>query len=164
MKHLKIISAVAVLIIISGLNFSIAQTGSKTIYYFYAENCSACKQAEAHFKKPAGIKDGQSWSHGLNTFVPYRIVDGSNKVQMNNIKKLTDMCDSLSKKLGTNEIVHFRRDKYQYYKKNNLPYYKKDDKYSRKDDAFPTPIFIIGDRVVLGFNLTLIQQSINLMK
>ncbi len=164
MKQIKILSAIAVLIFISGLNFSIAQTGSKTIYYFYAENCSACKQAEAHFNKPAGIKDGESWRHGLNTFVPYRIVDSSNKIQTQNMKRLTDMCDGLAKRLGTNEFVYFRREKYQYYKKNNLPYYKKDDKYSRRDDAFPTPIFIIGDRVVLGFNLTLIQQSISLMK
>jgi len=164
MKQITILFTLLGIVFISGLNLSTAQTGTKTIYYFYAENCSACKQAEAHFKKPAGIKDGESWRHGMNTFVSYRIVDGSNKVQMNNIKKLTDMCDALSKKLGTAEFVHFRRDKYQYYKKNNLPYYKKDDKYSRRDDPFPTPIFIIGDRVILGFNLTLIQQSISLMK
>ena len=141
-----------------------SQTGVKTVYYFYAENCSACKQAESHFKKPAGIKDGESWRNGMYTFVPYRIVDGSNRIQNTNMKKLTDMCDELKKRLGSSEFVYFRREKYEYYKKNNLPFYKKEDKYNRRDDAFPTPVFIIGDRVVLGFNLTLIQQSMGLMK
>ncbi len=164
MKQIKMISTIAVLIIISGLNFSIAQTGSKTIYYFYADNCSACKQAEAYYKKPSGIKDGASWQYKGNVFIPYRIVDSNNQIQMNNIKKLTDMCDSIVKKTGSSEFVYYRREKFEYYKNNKIPYYKKDSKYSRKNEAFPTPVFIIGNRVVLGFNLTLIEQSIQQSK
>jgi len=164
MKHITITLALLFLMLLNWQNYSEVSAKTQTMYYFYAENCSACKQAEAYYKKPSGIKDGASWQHGGNTFVPYRIVDRNNKVQMNNIKKLTDMCDTISKKLGTDEFVYFRREKYEYYKKNSLPYYKKESKYSRKNDAFPTPVFIIGDRVILGFNLTLIQQSINLLK
>ena len=82
-------------------------------------------------------------------------------MKMNNIKKLTDMCDSLVKKTGTSEIVYYRREKFEYFKKNLIPYYKKDNKYSRKNEAFPTPVFVIGERVILGLNLSLIEQSIN---
>lgn len=164
MKQIKILSATLVLTLVSGLNFSIAQTGSKTIYYFYAENCSACKQAEAYYKKPSEIKDGTSWNYKGNIFIPYRIVDSNNQVQMNNIKKLTDMCDNLVKKTGNSEFVYYRKEKFEYYKNNRIPYYKKDSEYSRKNEAFPTPVFVIGNRVVLGFNLALIQQSIQQSK
>ena len=164
MKNITIILTLLFSILLTGSNIYTVKAQTSPIYYFYAENCSACKQADAYYKKPSGIKDGVSWQHGGKTFIPYKIVDGNNRVQMNNIKKLTDMCDSISKKLGTDEFVYFRRDKYEYYKKNRLPYYKKESKYSRKDEDFPTPVFIIGDRVILGFNLTLIQQSINMLK
>jgi hypothetical protein len=164
MKHITIAITLLFTILLTGNNISSVNAQTSPIYYFYAENCSACKQAESYYKKPSGIKDGSSWQHGGKTFIPYRIVDGNNKVQMNNIKKLTDMCDAISKKLGTDEFVYFRREKYKYYKKDRLPYYKNDSKYSRKNDAFPTPVFIIGDRVVLGFNLTLIEQSIKMLK
>lgn len=163
MRHFTIIITLLISMLITVHNFSSAAQ-NKEIYYFYAENCSACKQAEAYLKKPSGIKDGASWRHGENVFIPYRMVDSNNKIQMNNIKKLTDLCDSLVKKTGTSEFVYFRRDKFEYYKNKSIPYYKKDSKYSRKNEAFPTPIFVIGNRVVLGFNLTLIEQSINQLK
>ena len=136
----------------------------KTVYYFWAQNCSACKEAQAFYKKPEGIKDGSSWTYNGIKFVPYRIVDENNKVISKNINQLTGMCAAIAKKTGTANIVYFRRDVYEYYKNKNLPYYKKEEKYSRKDEPFPTPVFIIGNRVVLGFNQDLVQKAVDAAK
>lgn len=136
----------------------------KTVYYFWAENCTACKEAQAFYKKPDGIKDGSSWTYNGIKFVSYRIVDGNNKINSGNMNKLNSLCGAIAKQTGNSNFVYFRRDIYEYYKNKNLPYYRKEEKYSRKDEPFPTPVFVIGNRVVLGFNQDLVQKSINAVK
>lgn len=148
----------------SGVVFLLNAAPDKTVYYFWAQNCSACKEAHDFYKKPLDIKDGSSWSYNGLKFVPYRIVDDNNQVISKNINKLTEMCASIVKKSGTSNIVYFRRDVYEYYKKKNLPYYRKEEKYSRKDEPFPTPVFVIGNRVVLGFNRELVQKAVDSVK
>ncbi|OQA95886.1 MAG: hypothetical protein BWY23_02231 [Spirochaetes bacterium ADurb.Bin218] len=74
------------------------------------------------------------------------------------------MCSEIKTRTKANNFVYFRRDVYEFYINKGLPYFKKEDKYSRKDEPFPTPIFVIGDRVVLGFNPELIQSSMMLVK
>jgi hypothetical protein len=149
---------------VSAFELMLNAASDKTVYYFWAENCSACKEAHAFYKKPDGIKDGSSWTYNGIKFVPYRIVDGNNKINSGNMAKLTSMCEAIAKKTGSGNFVYFRRDIYEYYKNKNLPYYRKEEKYSRKDESFPTPIFVIGDRVVLGFNQDLVQKAINAVK
>lgn len=141
--------------------FSMSAATEKTVYYFWAQNCSACKEAQSFYKKPDGIKDGSSWMYNGLKFVPYCIVDENNKVIARNMNKLNSMCDAILKKTGNGKFVYFRRDIYEYYKNKNLPYYKKEEKYSRKDEPFPTPIFIAGNRVILGFNQEQVQKAID---
>lgn len=138
-----------------------SQVPVKTVYLFYAENCIACKEAHAFYKKPAGLKDGSSWTHGRIKFITYRIVDENNKIISGNMKRLTDICAAITKKTGNSNFVHYRRDVYEYYKNKNLPYFRKEEKYSRKDEPFPTPVFITGNRVILGFNQDLLQKAID---
>ncbi len=147
----------------SGVSFSNAAS-DKTVYYFWAENCTACKEAQAFYKKPDVIKDGASWTHNGIKFISYRIVDGNNKVHSGNMNRLNNMCSDITKKTGSSNFVYFRRDVYEYYKNKNLPYYRKEEKYSRKNEPFPTPVFLIGNRVVLGFNPDLIKKALDAVK
>ena len=141
-----------------------AQQGREKAYYFYADNCAACKQAQAFYNKPDSLKDGGSWTHNGITFTAYKIADINNQVITKNINTLNNLCAAISKRKGDNNFVYFRRDVYQYYKNKGLPYFRKEEKYSRKDEAFPTPVFVIGDRVILGFNQDLVQQALNAAK
>lgn len=136
----------------------------KTVYYFWAQNCSSCKEAHAFYKKPEGIEDGSSWVYNGIKFVPYRIVDENNTIIRTNINTLNGMCAVIVKKTGSGNFVYFRREIYEYYKNKNLPYYRKQEKYNRKDEPFPTPIFVVGERVVLGFNQDLLQKAIDAAK
>ena len=138
----------------------LAQQGKGKVLYFYADNCQACKQAQAFYNKPEGLHDGGSWTHNGITFTAYKIADSNNRAITKNINTLTNLCAAISKRKGDNSFVYFRRDVYEYYKNKGLPYFRKEEKYSRKDEAFPTPVFIIGNRVVLGFNQELIQQAL----
>lgn len=141
-----------------------AQQGKGKVFYFYADNCSACKQAQAFYNKPEGMQDGGSWTHNGITFTAYKIADSNNRVITKNINTLNNLCAAISKRKGDNNFVYFRRDVYEYYNNKGLPYFRKEEKYSRKDEAFPTPVFIIGNRVVLGFNQDLIQQALSTVK
>lgn len=159
----------AIPVIIIGLAISVksvvhSQIPVKTVYLFYAENCVACKEAHSFYKKPAGLKDGSSWTYNRIKFITYRIVDENNRIIKPNMKRLTDMCAAIAKKSGTSNFVYYRRDVYEYYKNKNLPYFRKEEKYSRKDEPFPTPVFIAGNRVVLGFNQDLVQKAIESVK
>ncbi|HPF07017.1 MAG TPA: hypothetical protein PK293_13350 [Spirochaetota bacterium] len=154
---LKVTIIFAALIAASTLQ---AQQGRGKVYYFYADNCAACKQAQAFYNKPDGLKDGGSWTHNGITFIAYKIADSNNKVINKNINTLNNLCTAIGKRKGDNNFVYFRRDIYEYYKNKGLPYFRKEEKYSRKDEAFPTPVFVIGDRVVLGFNQDLVQQAL----
>ena len=149
---------------ITGNTSHLNAASEKNVYYFWAANCSACKEAQAFYKKPAGIKNGENWVYNGIKFISYRIVDENNKLDLKNMKQLNSMCEAIAKKTGNGNFVYFRRDIYEYYKNKNLPYYRKEEKYRRKDEPFPTPIFVIGERVVLGFNQDLIQKSINALK
>ena len=137
---------------------------NKKIYYFYAENCESCRKSAAYYKKPDKIQDGNSWKYDDITIIPFRIVDGDNMIVRRNLDILINMCEGIKKKSGKNGFVYFDRDTYEYYSKNGLPYYMKEDRYARRDEAFPTPVFIIGDRVVLGFNLNLINKALGVLK
>ncbi len=159
-----LLSVVVFLSFFTGAGFLLNAAPDKTVYYFWAQNCSACKEAQDFYKKPQGIKDGSSWTYNGLKFVPYRIVDENNQVISKNINILNGMCASIAKKTGTSNIVYYRRDVYEYYKNKNLPYYRKEEKYSRKDEPFPTPIFVIGNRVVLGFNQELVQKAVDAVK
>ncbi len=154
---LKITIIFAALIAASTLQ---AQQGRGEVYYFYADNCAACKQAQVFYNKPGGLRDGGSWTHNGITFIAYKIADSNNKVINKNINTLNNLCTAIGKRKGNNNFVYFRRDIYEYYKNKGLPYFRKEEKYSRKDEAFPTPVFVIGDRVVLGFNQDLVQQAL----
>lgn len=141
-----------------------AQRPGVRVYYFYADNCSACRQAQAFYRKPDVLKDGGTWTYNGITFVAYRIVDANNRTIGKNIDKLNRMCAEIAKKRGESRFVYFRRDVYEYYKNKGLPYFRKEEKYSRKDEPFPTPVFVIGERVVLGFSQDLVQQALSAAK
>ena len=81
MKFLKSFVLLTGFILIAGV-FLQAQTAVKTVYLFYAENCTACKEAHTFYKKPAGLKDGSSWINNGIKFVTYRIVDENNKMNI----------------------------------------------------------------------------------
>ncbi len=159
-----LIAAICFASLFSAGESSSKAASDKTVYYFWAQNCSACKEAEVFYKKPADIKDGSSWNYNGIKFVPYKIVDENNKIISKNMNQLNGMCASILKKTGTGNFVYFRRDVYEYYKNKNLPYYRKEEKYSRKDEPFPTPVFVVGNRVVLGFNQDLLQKAIDAVK
>ncbi len=141
-----------------------AGTGKKKIYYFYAEYCEACKRAQDHFKKPANIGDGSPWVFDDLTFTSYRLVDENNKIVKKNINRLISMCESIKKRTGKSEFVYYNRETYEYYNKKGIPHYKKQGRYVKRDAPFPTPVFIIGDRVILGFNLNLITNAVSLQR
>ena len=163
-RRIIILSAVTLTLIFAAGILETTGASEKTVYYFWAQNCSACKEAQAFYKKPDGIKDGSPWIYNGIKFVPYRIVDENNKIITKNMNQLNSMCDTIKKNSGSVNFVYFRRDIYEYYKNNNIPYYRKDEKYSRKDEPFPTPIFVAGNRVVLGFNQDLLQKAIDAAK
>jgi len=158
---LVMLSVVAVFFSMEDMN---AAAKKKTVYYFYAENCEACKRAQNHFKKPESIKANGSWDYNGITFIQYRIVDENNKLIHKNINKLNAICSQIVKKTGKKDIVYYDRDVYEYYNNKGIPHYRKEGRYARKDEAFPTPVFIIGDRIILGFNLTNINYSISLLE
>lgn len=158
------ITAVLSLLLFTGVLYTLNGAQQVTVYYFWAQNCSACKEASIYYKRPENTKDGSSWTHNGIKFIPYRITDENNRMIGGNIRQLTNMCDTIQSKTGKAGFVYYRRDVYDYYKNKGIPYYKKEDKYNRKDEPFPTPVFIIGNRVVLGFNQDLIQSSINAVK
>jgi len=160
---MKKIFSFIIVIITAALSLNAQQAKSK-VYYFYADNCVSCKQAQAFYNKPESLKDGGNWTHNGITFTAYRIADSGNKKIQKNIDILNNICSAIGKKKGDNNFVYFRRDVYEYYKNKSLPYFRKEEKYSRKDEAFPTPVFVIGDRVVLGFNQDLIQQALSAAK
>ena len=158
-KIILSITCFATLIFIG--KFELNAASEKTVYYFWAQNCSACKEAQSFYKKPAEIKDGSSWTYNGIKFVSYRIVDENDKVISKNINQLNNMCAAIAKKTGSGNFVYFRRDVYEYYKNKNLPYYRKEEQYKRKDERFPTPVFVVGERVVLGFDNDLLQKAID---
>ncbi len=160
-RKFKISLIIAAVIAASSLQ---AQQSKGTVYYFYADNCAACKQAQAFYNKPDGLKDGESWTHNGIKFTAYKISDSKNQVITKNINTLNNLCSAIGKRKGNNNFVYFRRDVYEYYKNKGLPYFRKEEKYSRKDEAFLTPVFVVGDRVVLGFNQDLVQQALNAAK
>jgi len=160
----KIISPLCFTILLFAMELTGNASSSKTVYYFWAENCTACKEAQAYYKKPEEIKNGASWFYNGIKFVSYKIVDGNNKINTESMNQLNNMCAAIAKKTGSANFVYFRRDVYEYYKNKNLPYYRKEEKYSRKDEPFPTPVFLIGDRVILGFNQDLMQKALNAAK
>lgn len=157
-------SAVLSVLISGGTLYVLTAAQQGTVYYFWAQNCSACREAHMFYKKPENIKDGSSWTYNGIKFVSYRIADENSKIIGGNIKQLTNMCDAILKNTGKAAFVYYRRDVYDYYKNKNIPYYRKEEKYSRKDEPFPTPVFVIGDRVVLGFSPDLVQRSISAAK
>lgn len=156
-------TAIALIMVILILPLG-AQRPDKRVYYFYADNCSACRQAQTFYRKPDGLKDGGTWTYNGITFVAYRIVDANNRTIGKNIDKLNRMCADIAKKKGESRFVYFRRDVYEYYKNKGIPYFRKEEKYSRKDEPFPTPVFVIGERVVLGFSQELVQQALSAAK
>jgi hypothetical protein len=160
-RQIKISLIIAAVIAVSSLQ---AQQIKGTVYYFYADNCAACKQAQAFYHKPEGLKDGDSWAYNGIKFTAYKIADSRNQVITKNINTLNSLCSAIGKRKGDNSFVYFRRDVYEYYKNKGLPYFRKEEKYSRKDEAFLTPVFVIGDRVVLGFNQELVQQALKAAK
>lgn len=161
MKKIHILIIAAVISVSLSGDMINAAGKKKTIYYFYAENCESCRRAQNHFKKPEKIRDGSSWAYEDLTIVAYRIVDENNKLVTKNINVLNSKCEAIAKKAGTKEFVYYDRDTYEFYVKKGIPYYRKEGRYSKKDEPFPTPVFIIGDRVILGFNLSLIENAIS---
>lgn len=163
MKKFICLSTLAFVILLSPVNSMKAADGKKTIYYFYAENCESCRRAQDYFKKPAAIKDGNSWTYEDLTIVSYRIVDEKNNPVKKNIQILNKLCEGIKKKSGKSEIVYYDRETYEYYNKKGIPYYRKQGRYVKKDEPFPTPVFIIGERIILGFNLNLINSARSLL-
>lgn len=131
-----------------------------TIYFFESAVCPHCKQANQYFmnnkhrmQKIRLLKYELLNKNG--------VMDQNNK---NNLQILVSMLEKIKKQKGDKPFIYLERVAYTYYTKNGLPYYKSTDRYSKKDEPVPVPLFIINDTVYLGFDNFVISKIEQIMK
>ena len=137
-----------------------ANTGVTTIYFFESAVCPHCKQANEYFEK-------NKQKFQKIKIIKYELLNKNGVMDQNNKKNLqilVSMLEKIKKQKGDKPFIYFERVAYSYYTKNGLPYYKSADRYSKKDEPVPVPLFIINDTVFLGFDnfvISKIEKSIN---
>ena len=63
------------------------------------------------------------------------------------------MLETIKKSKGAEPFIFRDRLPHEYYQKEGIPYHKRDDRYTgRRDEPLAVPIFIVKDRVYVGFN------------
>ncbi len=133
---------------------AVAESAVKTIYFFESAVCPYCKQANEYFLK------NKSRMHRIKV-IKYEVLNKYGTMDQNNkknLKILVAMLEKIKSKKGDTPFIYHERKSYTYYTKNGLPYYKSADRYSKKDEPVPVPLFIIGDTVYLGFDNYVISQ------
>lgn len=157
MNTLKV-SVIAVVLIIVSYS-GLANTAVTTIYFFESAVCPHCRQANEYFEKN---------KHRMQKvkIIKYELLNKNGIMDQNNKKNLqtlVSMLEKIKKQKGDKPFIYFERIAYSYYTKDGLPYYKSPDRYSKKDEPVPVPLFIINDTVYLGFDnfvISKIEQSI----
>lgn len=136
-----------------------AHNAVTTIYFFESAVCPHCKQANEYFT---------AHKHKMKNIriIKYELINKNGIMDHNNkknLKILVTMLENIKKQKGDTPFIYHERIAYNYYTKNGLPYYKSADKYSKKDEPVPVPLFIINDTVYLGFDnfvISKIEQNI----
>lgn len=157
MNTLKVSVIAVVLLTVTYSGF--ANTAVTTIYFFESAVCPHCRQANEYFEK-------NKYRMQKVKIIKYELLNKNGIMDQKNKKNLqilVSMLEKIKKQKGDNPFIYQERIAYNYYTKNGLPYYKSQDRYSKKDDPVPVPIFIINDTVYLGFDnfvISKIEQSI----
>jgi glutaredoxin len=81
-----------------------------------------------------------------------------NETNKKNMRAMVSMLEAIKKKKGAAPFVYQERLQYEYYTKNGMPYYKREERYSRKDEPMPVPVFIINDKAYVGFGQYVISS------
>lgn len=152
MNTLKLFFVTCILLIVSYA--SSANTGVTTIYFFESAVCPHCKQANEYFEK------NKQRMHKIK-LIKYELLNKNGVMDQNNKKNLqilVFMLEKIKKQKGDKPFIYFERVAYSYYTKNGLPYYKSANRYSKKDEPVPVPLFIINDTVYLGFDNFVIKK------
>ncbi|MGQ9843372.1 MAG: hypothetical protein ACUVRK_07375 [Spirochaetota bacterium] len=152
MNTLKLFCVICILLIVSYA--SSANTDVTTIYFFESAVCPHCKQANDYFGK------NMQRLHKIK-LIKYELVNKNGVMDQNNKKNLqilVTMLEKIKKQKGNKPFIYYERVAYGYYTRNGLPYYKSADRYSKKDEPVPVPLFIINDTVYLGFDNFVIKK------
>lgn len=157
-KRWKIFIIFSLLLIAVQYNF--AENAVTTIYFFESAVCPHCKQANEYFVKN---------KHRMQKIklIKYELLNKNGVMDQNNKKNLqilVAMLEKIKKQKGDKPFIYHERIAYNYYTRNGLPYYKSADKYSKKDEPVPVPLFIINDTVYLGFDNFVITKIEQMMK
>ncbi len=87
--------------------------------------------------------------------VYYQLINESGRLDsLNraNVAKLVQMLENIKRRKGDVPFIREGVHEYHYYTKNGIPYYRREDRYSRKDEPMPIPVFIFNDQVYVGYN------------
>lgn len=157
---IKIWNALVILsLLLITLWYGYAESAVTTIYFFESAVCPHCKQANEYF-----IKNKNRMKNVK--IIKYELLNKNGVMGENNkknLKILVSMLEKIKKQKGDTPFIYHERVGYTYYTKNGLPYYKSADRYSKKDEPVPVPLFIINDTVYLGFDnfvISKIEQTI----
>lgn len=148
MKEYKKPSKAIIISILLLANSLWAKEKVTTIYFFESAICPHCKQANEYLAKN---------SHRFKQvkIIKYQLVNKNgvmDETNKKNLKILVSMLNAIQQKKGNTPFIYYERVAYEYYEKNGIPYYKSANRYSKKDEPIPVPLFIINDTVYLGFD------------
>jgi len=147
----------AVIIIIISIPVIHATQQQVVIYLFDSAVCPVCRQVKNDLP---GIQKQYQNLRVIN----YEIVNKSSKVDSNNQKNisiLNNMLSMLDKKMKGKSIVQKDQKMYPYINIKGVPHYvNKLSEYTTIKVEFGVPIFIIGDKVLLGYNKVVLEREI----
>lgn len=121
-----------------------------TLHFFESAVCPSCKKADEYLNSPA-VKN----RFKEIAVIKYELINKEGligAINKKNIRILVAMLDAIKAKKGDAPFILRDRLEYQYYSKNGVPYHKREDRYSRKDEPLPVPLFLIDDKLYVGFN------------
>lgn len=126
------------------------------IHYFESPICPACRQADSFFNSPEGR------SRIANAEIKrYELLNSRGEMgpdNRSNLKLLIGKLEAIADKKGTASIVYRDGVMHEFYQRNGIPYHKSDDRYSRRDEPLPIPVFIVNDKVFAGFSQQVVNQ------
>ena len=155
--RLFLLSAVFAVFFVSMIPLSSAGEKQVTVHFFESAVCPACKSAREFL-------DGYKGRSDL-TVIYYEVRNKENRVDsgnVRNIKKINMMLAGIDRKNGHKPFIYDDTMKaYTLLIEKDVPCYEKRISQSTVlKKPLPVPLFVIGDRVVAGFQKNLIIRFI----
>ena len=126
------------------------------IHFFGSPLCPSCVEAQSYFDSSAGRQ------RLLNArVIRYDIVNDRGEMDAagkKNMGILVQKLEDIKKVKGDQPFIVRDRQLYEYYQKNGIPYHRREERYSRRDEPLPIPVFIVNESVYAGFNQHVISE------